>query len=146
MRVTRAAAILMGWFAAVPAAWGNGELLFEDAWARATIGGSTVSAVYLAITNRSDAPARLVGADAERAEQAMVHRSVVEDGLMKMRHLDAVEIPAGATVRLEPGGMHVMLMGVSPRLDAGERLFVTLRFERAGEVKLAIPVRRSPPK
>ena len=146
MHVTRVPAALMGWFAVVSAAWGNGEIRFEDAWARATIGGSTVSAVYLAISNPSDVPVRLVGAEAERSGHTMIHESVIEDGVMKMRHVEAVEIPAGATVRLEPGGLHVMLMGVSPRLKAGERLSVTLRFEHAGEVVLAVPVRRSPPR
>ena len=64
---------------------------------------------------------------------------------MKMRHVDAVEIPPGESVRLEPGGLHVMLMGVDPALEAGERISVTLVFERAGEVVLSVPVRRSPP-
>ena len=136
---------LLGWFAAVSPASADGELLFEGAWARATIGESKVSAVYLAVSNRSEVPALLVEAHAERAGHTMIHRSVVEDGVMKMRHVEAVEIPAGATVRLEPGGIHVMLTGVSRRLEVGERIAVTLRFERAGEVVLGVPVRRSPP-
>jgi len=116
-----------------------------DAWARATIGTATVSAVYLSVTNHGDSPDHLVGADAKRAGRTMFHRSVIEDGIMKMRHAGAVEIPAGATVRLEPGGLHVMLTGVSPRLESGERIAVTLRFERAGEMRLSVPVRTSPP-
>ena len=75
----------------------------------------------------------------------MIHRSVVVDGIMKMRHVDAVEIPPGGSIRLEPGGLHAMLMGVSSRLEAGERISLTLVFERAGEVELSVPVRRTPP-
>ena len=104
-----------------------------------------MSAVYLAVTNHGDSPDHLVGADTERAGHTMIHRSVVEDGVMKMRQAGAVEIPAGETVRLEPGRLHLMLTGVSPRLESGERIAVTLRFERAGEMRLSVPVRMTPP-
>ena len=138
-------ALLLGWVVASAPAAGNGDLLVEDVWARATIGESTVTAVYFAITNRGGAPARLVGADAEGAGHTMIHRSFIEDGIMKMRHVGAVEIPPGETVRLEPGGVHLMLTEVSSRLEVGESISVTLRFERAGEVALPVPVRMSPP-
>ena len=139
------ATVLAGWLAAAGSAAGSGALVVDGSWARASIGGSKVSAVYLAITNRGGSPDRLVGAAAERADHTMIHRSVVEDGVMKMRHVGAIGIPPGESVRLEPGGLHMMLMGVSPPLEAGERISVTLVFERAGEVVLSVPVRRSPP-
>ena len=140
-----AVAILVGWLVTVSLAAGSGSLAVADAWARATIGASTVSAVYLTVTNRGDSPDRLIGANAERAGRTMIHRSVVEGGVMKMRQAGAVEISAGETVRLEPGGLHLMLTGVSPRLESGERIAVTLRFERAGEMRLSVPVRTTPP-
>ena len=140
-----AVAILVGWLATVSLAAGSGSLAVADAWARATIGAATVSAVYLTVTNRGDFPDRLVGADAERAGHTTIHRSVVEDGVMKMRRAGAVEIPVGERVRLEPGGLHLMLTGVSPRLESGERIAVTLRFERAGEMRLSVLVRMTPP-
>ena len=142
----RGVAVLAAWLAAiVPAAAGGGALEVEDAWARASIGGASVSAVYLTLTNHGDAADRLLGVEVDRASDAMLHRSVVEEGIARMRHVPAVEVPPGETVRLEPGGLHVMLMGVSPRLDAGERLPVTLVFERAGAIAVSVPVRRSPP-
>lgn len=64
---------------------------------------------------------------------------------MKMRHVDAVDIPPGESVRLEPGGLHLMLTGVDPPLEAGESICVTLVFERAGELVLSVPVRGLPP-
>ena len=139
------ATILAGWLAAAGSAAENGAFVVDGAWVRASIGGSKVSAVYLAITNRGETVDRLVGAATERAGHAMIHRSVVEDGVMKMRRVDAIEIPSGESVRLEPGGLHVMLMGVSSPLETEERISVTLVFERAGEVALSVPVRMSPP-
>lgn len=141
-----AAAAALGWLAVVPSVAGDGSLRVEGAWARATIGASAVSAVYLAIVNRGTASDRLVGADAERAGHAAIHRSVVEDGVMKMRHVETVEVPAGGTIRLEPGGLHVMLTGIASRLEVGERISLTLRFERAGKLELAVPVRTTPPR
>ena len=131
--------------AASPAAGEGGALSVEGAWARASIGGSKVSAVYLVVTNRGEEADRLLGAETGRARHTMIHRSVVEDGVAKMRHAGAVEVPPGGSVRLEPGGLHVMLTGVAPPLEAGERIPVTLVFERAGERVLSVPVRRSPP-
>ena len=122
-----------------------GALSIEGAWARASIGGSKVSAVYLVVANRGDAADRLLGAEAGRAAHATIHRSVVEDGIMKMRRVGAIEIPPGESVRLDPGGLHVMLTGVAPPLENGERIPVTLVFERAGRLVLSVPVRRSPP-
>ena len=134
-----------GWLATAAPALGGVPLIVDGAWVRASIGDSRVSAAYLSIANRGESADRLVGVAAERAGHAMIHRSVVVDGVMKMRHVDAVEIPPGGVIRLEPGGLHVMLMGVSSRLEAGERISLTLVFERAGEVELSVPVRRSPP-
>ena len=141
------AVAVAGWLATAAPVTGSGStsLIVDGAWARASIGDSKVSAVYLAISNRSESADRLVGVAAERAGRAMIHRSVVEDGVMKMRHVDAIEIPPGGSIRLEPGGLHVMLMEVSSRLEAGERISLTLVFEREGEVVLSTPVRRSPP-
>ena len=139
------AAVLAGWLAAAGSAAGTGALVVDGAWARASIGSAKVSAVYLAITNRGDATDRLLGAATDRARRTMIHRSVVENGVMKMRHVDAIEIPSGESVRLEPGGLHVMLVGVPAPLETGERISVTLVFERAGEMVLSVPVRMSPP-
>ena len=136
-------ALLAGW---LPPAIGGGALSLEDAWARASIGGSTVSAVYLVVANRGEAADRLLGAETGRAGHAAIHRSVVEEGVVKMRRVDAVEVLPGEAVRLEPGGLHLMLMGVASPLEAGESISLTLVFERAGKLTLSVPVRRAPPR
>lgn len=139
------ALLLLGWLSPAAAA-GGGALSVEGAWARASIGDSKVSAVYLVVANRGEEADRLVGAKTGRAAHAMIHRSVVEAEVAKMRHVDAVEVPPGESVRLEPGGLHVMLTEVAPPLVAGESISVTLVFERAGRLELSVPVRRSPPR
>ena len=139
------AAAATGWLATAATALGGGPIVVDNAWVRASIGDSKVSAAYLSIANQGESADRLVEVAAERASHTMLHRSVVVDGVMKMRHVDALEIPPGGSVRLEPGGFHVMLMGVSPRLEAGERISLTLVFERAGEVRIPVLVRSSSP-
>ena len=139
-------AALAGWLLAMSsAAAGEAGLSVDNAWVRASLGASKVSAVYLTVTNRGAAADHLAGVATARAQHVMIHESVVENGVMKMRRVDAIVVPAGEAVRLEPGGLHVMLMGVSPRFEAGERVPVTLVFERAGKLKISVPVRRSPP-
>ena len=139
------AVVLVGLIATSSSAAASGALSFEGAWVRASIGSSKVSAVYFVVTNRGDAVDRLLGVEADRAGHAMIHRSVLENGVIRMRHVDAIELAPGESVRLEPGGLHVMLMGVASPLEAGESISLTLVFERAGKRVLSVPVRRSPP-
>ena len=142
--------MMMAWLAAgvvaASSAFGNGGFSVEGAWARASIGESKVSAVYLTLHNRGEAADRVVGAVVSRASRTMLHRSFVEDGIMRMRHVPAIEIPGGGTVRFEPGGLHVMLTGLRSPLEEGEEISVTLRLEREGEVVVSVPVRASAPR
>jgi len=111
-----------------------------DAWARATPPGTTVGAAYMAIQGGKEAD-RLVDASSDRA--AMVHLHAVEeqDGVSKMRAIEAVEIPAGQRVTLAPKSTHVMLMGLDGPLVAGQTFVITLRFANAGEVPVTVTVR-----
>jgi copper(I)-binding protein len=113
----------------------HGDLRVHDPWARATIGISKTGAAYLTVMNQ------LIGASTSVAEKATLHRNVVdEDGVMKMRPVEAIEVPAGGDVKLEPGGLHIMLMGVHEPLKAGEHFPLTLTFERAGQVEITVPI------
>jgi copper(I)-binding protein len=69
----------------------------------------------------------------------------MEGDTMRMREVDAIDLPAGREVRLEPGGLHLMLMGLKAPLKAGDKLSLTLRFERAGEVTLDVPISAKAP-
>jgi copper(I)-binding protein len=101
-----------------------------DAWARATVPGQKVAGVYLQITSPVDG--RLVAVSAPIAKQAEVHFMKMEGGTMKMRPVKSLELPAGTTVKLEPGGLHVMLFGLEGPLAFGQQFPLTLTVEMQG--------------
>lgn len=119
----------------------------EGEWIRAMPlvqgeGGAPVnSAAYLTIMNHGGAPERLVGAETPRASRVEIHESVLTDDVMRMRELDGVDIPAGGSVELAPGGIHIMLMGLTQPLVEGEDVELTLRFQRSGDLAVTAPVR-----
>lgn len=132
-----------GWLATLlltaPPAWGAPSVRVEDAWARATAPGQSVSVLYFSA--RSEAGDTLLGADAAGAEMAMLHRGVSHDGVAGMEDVERVSLPPGQVVKLAPGGLHIMLMGLAAPLRAGGTVAVTLHFEKAGDVIVTAPVR-----
>jgi len=110
------------------------------AWARPAAAGAT-SALYVTLENRGPVEDRLVGAASPVAGRVEVHRTSVEGGVMRMRPAGEVAIPAGGALAFEPGGLHVMLVGLRRELVAGDSLSVTLRFARAGELTVRAVVR-----
>lgn len=99
------------------------------------------AAGYLAIRNEGAEPDRLLAVEGDFAERIMLHITEVSaDGVARMTHLDGIDIPAGETVLLERGGMHVMLMGLTGPLPEGAHVPATLVFERAGRVEVEFAV------
>jgi copper(I)-binding protein len=99
-----------------------------------------VAALYLVVVDQQGAGDRLIGAQCA-AGDATLHETRVEDGRVRMLHAsDGLPVPAHGELRLEPGGAHVMLTGLRHALAAGERVHVTLEFERAGRLALEVPV------
>lgn len=123
-----------------PAQRGAPDIEVDGAWARATTPGKTATAAYLTITNRGTIDDALLGVTSG-AGVAQVHSTSMAGGVMRMRKRDRLAIPAGATVKLEPGGTHLMLTGLQGPLAAGRKVDLTLRFERSGERKVAATVR-----
>jgi periplasmic copper chaperone A len=117
-----------------------GDLAVTDAWARATPPKAELGAVYLRIENRGTVEDRLVAASSPVAQSATLHESVEENGVALMRPLAAAAVPAGGALDMEPGGAHVMLMGLAAPLVAGESVPLTLTFESSGAVDLSVPV------
>ncbi|MCR9219944.1 MAG: copper chaperone PCu(A)C [Alphaproteobacteria bacterium] len=118
-----------------------GDLMIEQAWARATPPGARVGGGYLTITNHGAAPDRLIGGSVDFAERLEIHEMAMQGEVMKMRALpDGLEIPPGGAVTLKPGGYHLMFMGLKNALEQGARVPVTLAFERAGRVTVDLAV------
>ncbi|HEV8644068.1 MAG TPA: copper chaperone PCu(A)C [Burkholderiales bacterium] len=102
-----------------------------DPWARATVPGQKVGGVYMEIVSSRDA--RLTGVASPVADAAEVHSMTMDGGIMKMRAVETLDLPAGRPVKLEPGGYHVMLFDLKKPLVAGEKVPLTLVIEDAGK-------------
>ena len=118
-----------------------GDLVITRAWARATPNGAKIGGGYLTIENKGSAPDRLIGGSAEIAGKLEVHEMSMKDGVMTMRPLDkGVTVDPGKTVKLAPGGYHLMMFDLKSPLKQGDALPITLKFEKAGEVKVSLAV------
>src|SRR5579872_7497503 len=118
-----------------------GNLVITQAWSRATPGGAKVGGGYLTITNEGSTPDRLIGGSAEFAAKVQVHEMSMNNGVMTMRPLEqGLVIEPGKTVKLSPGGLHLMLLDLKAPLKQGERVPVTLEFEKAGKVSVVLDV------
>ncbi len=123
--------------AAIPEPVIVGDLKIEASWTRATPPGARVGAGYLVITNTGDEPDVLVGGSAPFASLIEIHEMSMIDGTMRMRPIDGgLVIAPGATEKLQPGGNHVMFMGLTEGIEEGSPVIATLEFERAGTVEL----------
>jgi copper(I)-binding protein len=111
----------------------------SEAWIRATPPGARTAAAYLTITSVSTAD-RLIGAATPAAGAVEIHTHVAEGGPQRMVRLDELALPAGKAVRLEPGGLHLMLLELAKPLEAGATVHVSLRFANAEPVELEVPV------
>lgn len=118
-----------------------GSLTISDMWSRATVSTSRPAVGYLTVTNDGAEADRLVGVESPLAGKVQLHLSSMKDGVMKMEHMGGIEIPAGATVELAPGGYHLMLMQPRQVFKEGEMLPITLIFEKAGRVDIEAHVR-----
>jgi hypothetical protein len=116
-----------------------GDLAVQQPWTRAAGQGAT-GAGFMAISNRGAAADRLLSASSPAARAMEMHTMVRDGEVMRMRAVEAIPVPAGETVALRPGGLHLMLVGLSRPLREGETVPVTLRFERAGEVRVELSV------
>lgn len=114
-----------------------GALKISQPWARATPKGAPVGGGYLAITNTGTSPDRFVGGSVSFAKRVEIHEMKMDNGVMKMRMLpNGLTIKPGQTVTLKPGGYHIMFTGLKKPLVKGQHVDATLRFEKAGEVKV----------
>jgi copper(I)-binding protein len=118
-----------------------GDLVITQAWSRATPGGAKIGGGYLTIENKGATPDRLIGGSGDIAGKIEVHEMSMKDGVMTMRPLDnGLTIEPGKTVKLAPGGLHLMLFDLKAPLRQGDTVPITLEFEKAGKVTLSLDV------
>ncbi len=119
-----------------------GDLKIDHPWARPTVTNRQPGAGFFSIENAGDTDQRLIEVRPDGfAEGIEIHAIVEEDGIFRMRNMaDGLVIPAGETVALEPGGMHLMMFGLAEPLVEGATPSVTLVFEELGEIEVALTV------
>lgn len=110
----------------------------KDAWVREVPPTSSMSAAYMVIENKGDEPDKLIGASTKIAKAVEIHETVGG----KMRRVKAIDIPAGKSVELKPGGYHIMLIDLTEKPKEGQKVDLTLKFEKSGEIKVSAPVKR----
>jgi periplasmic copper chaperone A len=118
-----------------------GGLKISAGWARATPKGASVGGGYLTITNTGAAADKLIGGTTSVAGRLEVHEMKMDGGVMKMRPVEGgLEIKPGQTVQFDPGGYHVMLVGLTQQLKEGDHFKATLEFAKAGKVDVDFTV------
>lgn len=133
------AAILLALTACKPAA-PAGEPAVENLWVRLPAAPGRPGAAYFTLRGGSD-PAVLTGVSSPRSAKAELHESRMEGGVMRMRPLETIDIPAGGEVQFEPGGRHVMLFGIDPALQPGDRMEITFQLDPRREIVAQAEVR-----
>jgi copper(I)-binding protein len=142
-RLVAAGFMVVALLASAPAAahgYGKGDIKLRHPWTRATPPGATVGAGYLEIRNNGKTADRMIGAATPAAERVELHVTTREGEVMKMREAQQLDVPARQRLTLRPGGPHLMLVGLKKPLAKGDRVPLTLRFERAGELMIELEV------
>lgn len=116
-----------------------GDIVIDRPWSRAA-GANATGVGFLTIRNTGATPDRLLSASSPIARRVELHSMTMEGAVMRMRPVETIPVPAGGTVQLAPGGLHIMLIGLTQPLAQGDRAPLTLRFERAGEVQVELSV------
>jgi copper(I)-binding protein len=132
------AACLLLLLAALPAR--AADIAIEQPWARAAMQGG-VGGAFMRLSNAGATADRLLAVASPAARAVEMHTTIQDGDVMRMRPVGMIDLPAGGAVQLQPGGLHLMLMGLNRPLNPGETVAVTLTFERAGAITVEIPVR-----
>jgi hypothetical protein len=111
------------------------DVQVSDAWVRATVPGQEVAGAYLNL--RSEKAAKLVKTESPAADSAAIHSMSMKNGVMEMRELTELALPAGKTVKLAPGGFHIMLIDLKKPLKVGETVPLKLTI-RHSDNKLSV--------
>ena len=116
-----------------------GSIKIENSYTRATMPGQQVAGGFMKIENKGAAD-QLLSASSPVAGEVQLHEMAMEGNVMKMRQVRDIALPAGGVVELKPGGLHLMFMNIKAPLAAGQTVPVKLKFAKAGEVEVKMPV------
>lgn len=139
-RLMAASALALAAVAAHAHEFKLGALHIGHPYARATAAGQPTGGGFLSLDNTGTAPDRLLSASAEVSNAVELHSMKMEGDVMRMRQVDAIDLPAGQVVELKPGGLHIMFIGLKAPLKQGDKFPLKLKFERAGEVTVTVNV------
>ena len=114
------------------------QVKVDDPWVRATVAPQKATGAFMQLTSAKSA--KVVSASSPVAAMVEIHEMKMDDGVMKMRAVDALPLPAGQAVALKPGSYHVMLMGLKSPIKAGETVPLTLTVEGADGKRTALEV------
>ncbi|MGI9372351.1 MAG: copper chaperone PCu(A)C [Hyphomicrobiales bacterium] len=117
-----------------------GDLMLKAPWVRVTLPGRP-GAAYVSVHNMGKEDDKIVAASSPAAEKVELHTHAMKDGVMKMRQVEFVEVPANAMIELKPGGHHLMIFGLKELPKPGEMVPLTLTFEKAGPVEIKAMVK-----
>jgi len=132
--------LVAGLVLAAPLHAAPGPLTVKDAWSRATVPGAQTGALFFEVDN-SGAADELVAVEGKVSRLVEMHESTMEGGMMRMRPVAHVVVPAHGVLRFRPGSYHVMLVDLARPLVAGQHFSVTLRFRNAGAITTEATVR-----
>lgn len=118
------------------------EVSVDQGYVRATPPGVSNGAAFMTLHNSSDQPVSLLQVSTPVAASPELHQNIEKDGMMQMRQVKALEVPAGGNLQLQPGGYHVMLMGLKGPLKEGGEVMMTLNFSDGQSLHLMLPVQR----
>ena len=124
------------------AIYAGSEIEIIDAWVREAPPGARMLAAFMVIQNPGDEDVTLTGVDSPAFSHVMLHRSIMVDGIARMQHEDAILIPAGGTVSLEPGSFHLMMPAPESRLQAGDQIEFLLHFTDESCVRVTADVKK----
>ena len=117
------------------------DITVESAWSPPTPGLTPVAAGYMTLTNTGTTDDQLISVSARIAKRVELHKTIIDGDRASMQKQESVALPAGATVSFEPGGLHIMFMGLEKPLQEGEHYTLTLQFEQAGSIDIDVTVR-----
>lgn len=144
MSRTSTVCIFIFLIAVASSAWADdfhvGDIKIIQPWARASAGPARAGAAYFTISNNGAQVDRLIKATTPVAKSASLHTHLMDGGIMKMRPVEAVEVSPGEPTVMQPGGLHIMLMGLSSPLMEGHEFPLTLVFENAGDIQVTVKI------